>query len=93
MCAMMTHNDTCSISACIAFVAMLWDLLDMGTAPDPHWWLERYVEVAEDLEDGTVYTPRGGRFREYSGPAWRYVEEKVLWAYRQDLPVSAACNA
>ena len=93
LCAMMTHNDTCSISACVAFVAMLWELLDMNLPPDPHWWLERYVTVATDLEDGTVYKPRGGEFMGYSGPAWQFVQEKVLWANEQNLPAVAACNA
>ena len=93
LCAMMTHNDTCSISACVSFAAMLWELLDMHTPPDPQWWLERYVKVAQDLEDGTVYTPRGGQFMEYSGPAWQFAQESVLWANRQNLPVVEACNA
>ena len=93
LCAMMTHNDTSSISACVSFVAMLWELLYMDAPPDPQWWPERYVEVAKDLEDGTVYTPRGGQFREYSGPAWQFVQEKVSRANRQDLPVIDACNA
>jgi ADP-ribosylglycohydrolase len=91
--AMMTHNDTCSISACVSFAAMLWELLDMDSPPDPKWWLERYVEVAKDLEDGTVYTPRGGQFMEYRGPAWQFVQEKVSRANKQDLPVVDACNA
>ena len=93
LCAMMTHNDTCSISACVAFVAMLWELLDMGSPPHPQWWLERYVAVAKDLENGTIYTPRGGRFKDHSGPAWQFVQEKVLWANEQNLPVVDACNA
>jgi ADP-ribosyl-[dinitrogen reductase] hydrolase len=93
LCAMMTHNDTCSISACIGFAAMLWELLDMDSPPHPQWWLERYVEVAKHLEDGTAYTPRGGQFMEYRGPAWQFVQEKVSWANEQNLPVIDACNA
>jgi hypothetical protein len=72
---------------------MLWELLDIGSSPDAHWWLERYIEIARDLEDGTVYRPRGGRFMEYSGPAWQFVRERVLWANEQNLPVVEACNA
>jgi ADP-ribosyl-[dinitrogen reductase] hydrolase len=92
LCAMMTHNDTCSISACVGFVAMLWELLDMDSPPHPQWWLERYVAVAKDLENGTVCTPRGGQFKDYSGPAWQFVQEKVSWANEQNLPVVDACN-
>ena len=48
--AMMTHNDRASISSCLAFVAMLWELLDMSSPPDRHWWIDRYVELAHDLQ-------------------------------------------
>ena len=50
LCAMMTHNDTSSISACIAFVAMLWELFDMNCPPDPQWWLESSSEPLHVLE-------------------------------------------
>jgi len=33
LCAAVTHNDTASLSACIAFVSILWDLLGMSSAP------------------------------------------------------------
>jgi hypothetical protein len=37
---MTTHNDAAAISASVAFVAMLWDLLAMTRPPDPQWWLD-----------------------------------------------------
>jgi ADP-ribosylglycohydrolase len=91
--AMMTHNDICSISACVSFVAMLWELLDMDFPPDPQWWLEYYVNAAKDLENGTTYTPRGGLFTEYRGPSWQYVQEKVSLANDKNLPVEEACDS
>lgn len=27
LCAMLTHNDSAAIASCVAFVAMLWELL------------------------------------------------------------------
>lgn len=66
--AMMTHNDRASTSACLAFVALLWDLLDMQAPPHPEWWIERYVELARDLEGESAYRPRGGVFAGYTGP-------------------------
>jgi ADP-ribosyl-[dinitrogen reductase] hydrolase len=91
--AMITHNDTASIAGCVAFVAMLWELLDMQKPPEPEWWVNRYVEIARDLETGSEYTPKGGKFTDYSGPLWQFVQEKAMWAYRKDLSVLDACNA
>jgi len=91
--AMLTHNDTSSISACVAFVAMLWELLDMTLSPPEEWWLKRYVDIAQDLEIGRNYRPRGGDFQDYRGPAWKYVQEKVSWAYENNLSVVEACNS
>lgn len=85
--AMMTHNDYSSTSACLAFVVMLWELLDMQEPPDDQWWMERFVELSKDLEGETNYSPRGGIFSSYSGPLWRFVQERLTWAYSQNLSV------
>ena len=89
--SMMTHNDAASTSACLVFNAMLWDLLDMSAAPDPSWWVERYVELAKDLEGETSYVPRGGNFTDYRGPLWRFVQERLPTAYEKNLSVFEAC--
>jgi len=89
--AMLTHNDSSSIAACLAFVAMLWELLDMAEAPESEWWLQRYVSIARDLEI-SQYAPRGGAFLAYHGPLWRYCQERVAWADSQFLTVLDACN-
>jgi ADP-ribosylglycohydrolase len=54
-----THNDPTSTSACLAFVAMLWELLVMDAPPPAEWWWQRYVEVARDLEGETGQAPKG----------------------------------
>ncbi len=92
--AMMTHNDSASSAACVAFVAMLWELLgrSAGDAPDERWWLERYVELARELETGADYQPRGGKYQSYSGPVWAFVEERVEHALRSGLPTVQACD-
>jgi ADP-ribosylglycohydrolase len=53
--AMMTHNDRAFTSACVAFIAMLWELLDMTKPPVQEWWVERYVELARDFEGEAEY--------------------------------------
>ncbi len=93
LCAMMTHNDTASISACLAFVAMLWDLLDMNSPPPKDWWLQRYLEVTSDLETGTEYKPRGADFIGYSGPMYKFVKQAIGWADFQEFSVLDACNS
>jgi ADP-ribosylglycohydrolase len=91
--AMITHNDSASIAACVAFVSMLWQLLQMKAPPEPEWWLRTYVEAAKSLETGNRYQPRGGQFKAYKGPLWQYVEERCGEAYRRGLPAVDACNA
>jgi len=90
--AMMTHNDYASTSACLAFVAMLVELLDMKTAPPPQWWCDRYVVLAMDLEGATSYVPRGGKHTAYKGPLWRFVQERLPDAYSRKLSVREACD-
>jgi len=90
--ATVTHNDRASNSACLAFVAMLWELLDMTKAPEKKWWYQRYIELAKDLEGDTHYSPRGGQFQEYSGSLWKFIEEKLPEADTKKLTTLEACN-
>jgi len=91
--AMITHNDSASISACLSFVQMLWKLLQMQAPPEPDWWLETYVEAVRDLEVDDTYRPRGGDSADYQGTLWRYVEGRVSEAYRRGLSVLEACDS
>ncbi len=90
--AMITHNDSGSTAACIAFVNILWQLLKMDTAPEPDWWAKTYMDVAKDLELDT-YRPRGGAFRTYEGPIWRFLEKHVAEEPHKDFSVMEACDS
>jgi ADP-ribosyl-[dinitrogen reductase] hydrolase len=90
--AIVTHNDAASTSACLAFVAMLWQLLAMDEPPEPSWWRREYVRMARDLEGETEYAPRGGAFREYRGPLWRFADERLADAEARDLTILEACD-
>lgn len=90
---LITHNDSASLSACVAFVNMLWHLLPMKSAPEPIWWLDTYVGSAGELELSQQYRPRGGSFIDYSGPIWRFVEQVVSDAYRRNLSAVEACQS
>jgi ADP-ribosylglycohydrolase len=88
--AMLTHNDSASTAACLAFVRLLWELLGRDTPPAPEWWLDRYLETARALELEKSYAPRGGAYPDFRGPLWRYVEEVVPPAWAEGLDVLAA---
>lgn len=91
--AMVTHNDSASISACLSFVNMLWQLLQMDSPPaHPRWWLDTYVKTAMDLEIDTSYKPRSGRVGEFNGPLWKFVETYVSQALDKDLTAKDACD-
>jgi ADP-ribosylglycohydrolase len=87
--AMITHNDSGSIAACLAFVHLLWLLLHMEKEPEPEWWPRTYVEVARELEQST-YRPRGGAYPNFCGPIWQFVEETVEAAYDRGLSILEA---
>ena len=91
LCSMMTHNDAGSTSCCLAFVGMLWGLLSMTSAPDPTWWLDKFMEFASPLEGETTYRPRSPSV-DYHGPIHRFVEKCVRAAYQEQTPVVDACN-
>ncbi len=90
--AMLTHNDSASISACLAFIHMIRQILAMDSPPDPFWWLETYMDAARDLESDVGYRPRGGAFRTYRGTVWEFLSEAVPGAYERGLSVVEACG-
>jgi len=90
--AMITHNDPASTATCVSFIRRLWDLLQMNKPPLPDWWRSTYVETALPLEGETKYRPRGGQFRDYEGPMWRFVDERLRDASARRLSAKAACN-
>jgi ADP-ribosylglycohydrolase len=90
--AVITHNDSASISACLCFVHMLWHLLAMDAVPPPPWWPETYVAAARDLEADDTYRPRDGPFAGYEGSLWRFVEEHVGPAFAEGLEIVDACH-
>lgn len=89
--SMLTHNDTASTSACIAFVYIYWQLLLKGEVPEPEWWWKTYIEVARDLEGETSYQPRRPGL-DYNGPLWRFVEEQLPVAWEEGWNVEEASD-
>lgn len=90
--ASLTHNDSASTAACVAFVAMLWELLGRAAPPDPAWWVERYAAIAAPLESGKKYTPRAPGFADWEGSLSEFVAQHVPAAAAQKLSTLDACN-
>jgi hypothetical protein len=72
---------------------MLWDLLGSTEPPEPSWWVERFVEVARELETDTVYRPRGGKYMEFSGSLTQFVQQRVPAAYDRGLSTLEGCQS
>jgi len=90
---MITHNDAAAIAASVGFVGLLWDVLVMTRPPEPQWWLQRFLEVAEPLEPaGSTYRTRGGRFSAFSGRFADFVRERVSDAWERGLGSLTACD-
>jgi ADP-ribosyl-[dinitrogen reductase] hydrolase len=93
LCAAVTHNDTASISACVAFVGILQELVHMNVVPAPEWWVDRYVFYAAPLEGKKAYGPRGGEYAgAFSGTLSNFVQLTVSDALKQNLNTLDACN-
>jgi len=90
--AMITHNDAASISVCLAFVHMLWQLLQMDRAPEPEWWVKTYMTTVQDSEGDTSYRPRWGANQEYRGPCCEYAAQMIGEAWRRGMSVREAGN-
>jgi ADP-ribosyl-[dinitrogen reductase] hydrolase len=89
--ATITHNDASSTAACVAFVGMLWRLLEMRQTPEPEWWIDAFCDIAAPLE-GEVQLASRVPGKSYSGPLWRFVDTQVRAARRDGLPTREACN-
>ncbi len=87
----LTHNDASSIAACVAFVAILWDLLAMSKPPPPDWWLDRYCACARTVEGNPQLHLRTPLLA-FTGPIWRLIDTHVRQALHQDLTVAQACD-
>jgi ADP-ribosyl-[dinitrogen reductase] hydrolase len=88
---MVTHNDRASNACCVAFTHTLWECLRLGHAPEPMWWLERFVSAASQLEGDSTYAPRNNRLV-HRGPLWQFVDREVTQAINENWSVLEACN-
>jgi len=92
LCAMTTHNDSAAIASCMALVNLIRHALDMKTAPEPMFWLDKFIEILKEIESDFSYKPRGGAYVNYQGSLWQYIDKIVREAYNENLSIVEACN-
>lgn len=83
--SMITHNSYASNATCVAFVKMLWQLLAMGSSPEPRWWADSLCRTIEELEGDVLYA-------EQRLPLWKHTRRRVNSALRRKLSVLEACE-
>lgn len=88
---MVTHNDYASNAACVAFAALLWEMLHKQAPPQPEWWVETYCQFAGPLEGQSVYQSRMPGVH-YRGPVWQYARDEVARAMRENWTIEQASN-
>lgn len=89
---MITHNDNLAIISAIAFNFMIRELLYMTEAPEQEWYISRFLHYAELIDDGSLYTTRGGSFPDYRGKSTDFIRMTLELAIEKKLPVADACN-
>jgi ADP-ribosyl-[dinitrogen reductase] hydrolase len=91
--AMITHLDSASIAACVAYVAVLWELLGRDSAPPRGWVFDIWCEVAGPLEQPGRYSPRTGRLRGSVSTLTEHVQRCRAYAEERGLSTLEGCEA
>ena len=89
---MITHNDSAAIGCNLAFVSMLWELLQCQAPPPGEWYLNHFVRVLSEVEINNNYSPRGGMYTDFRGTLGEYLTRVIPAAYQENLSVIDACN-
>ena len=90
--ARITHNDSSSVAACVAFVELLWGFLTSPQAANSTEWFDTFVSTVGALEGETTYRPRGGRFVGFEGTLSAFLAHVIPDALDRDLSTLDACN-
>ncbi|HNY12761.1 MAG TPA: ADP-ribosylglycohydrolase family protein, partial [Candidatus Wallbacteria bacterium] len=91
LCSMMTNNDSAAIASCMALINLILAAMDMEKAPEPMFWLDKFIETLKEFETNFFYKPRCAAYRDYQGPLSGYLDKAVREAYNENLTVLEAC--
>ncbi|HCT55647.1 MAG TPA: ADP-ribosylglycohydrolase [Gemmatimonas aurantiaca] len=87
--AAVTHNDAMAISSSVAWIALLWRLLNGDLPEAPAEWLETYTEVLRVLDHGQSYESRvqSGALQHWRGSLSAMLDTQVRDAVRRGVSV------
>ena len=92
--AMITHNDPASNSACVAFIHLLWQVLQLEQPPERGWWTRTFLDVMTPLEGNSQYSPRSPLVKfEHDGPVSQFTAQRVNDALVAESSVLDACES
>ncbi|MEW6278155.1 MAG: ADP-ribosylglycohydrolase family protein [Candidatus Eremiobacterota bacterium] len=86
----LTHRDCASTVACLAWSAVLWDLMGMTAPPPGDWYLRRFLEAAEGLETDHQYPSNTARHDGFHGTLTAHLRRLVPEARQRNLTASQA---
>src|SRR5579862_5583849 len=87
---MLTHNDAASISSCVAFIHLLWELLRMGLPPDPLWWLDTFRSILLQVETSETYELRSPALGQFRGALSQLLDRELTTACHKVEPIRNA---
>jgi ADP-ribosylglycohydrolase len=76
-----THTPSEGIAAAAAFAVMLHTLLGLLAPPEPEWWMETFVEVAQSIE-----------LADDERSLWQHVQDSLTTALQADLSFAEFCD-
>lgn len=90
--AAVTHNDPMAVASSVAWVALLWRLLNGDLPETPAEWLETYTEVLRILDSDQEYDTRlkQGPLQQWRGPLSEMLDTEVRAAVSRGTPVREA---
>lgn len=89
-----THNEPLAIASSVAWVALLWRLLNGDVPETPVEWLDTYTEVLRVLDDGQQYDTRvtAGPLQHWRGSLSQLLHTYVRDAVTRGTPVRDAAQ-
>ncbi|MFO0241019.1 ADP-ribosylglycohydrolase family protein [Gemmatimonas sp.] len=89
-----THNEPLAIASSVAWVALLWRLLNGDLPETPIEWLDTYTEVLRVLDDGQQYDTRvtAGPLQHWRGSLSQLLHTYVRDAVPRGTPVRDAAQ-
>ena len=89
-----THRDAASIASCVAFIRVLWEVLQLAERPRPGWFVETFCETARQVEgDDPRYESRAPAFQGRRVALWSFARGLVTDALERGTDTVDACDS